>query len=139
MAFDDDANGRMHSEVLEGRTRMDTPSRFAGTDVSAGFGAVVDASGTAPRAVKLLDAPDLSGVPARFETPLVRFDLPTTATGLRVQVAADSGFDRIVSDQHVEAGQEVRIAGLDDAQWHLRARRIDDLGIEGFDAARPSY
>ena len=133
----DDANGSTHAEVIEGRTRVDALSRAAGADVSAGFGAVVDARGTPPRAAKLLDAPDLSGVPARFEAPLVRFDLPGQSNWLRVQVAADSAVDRIVSDQRFEPGTDVRIAGLDDAEWHLRARRIDEQGIEGFDAVRP--
>ena len=55
---------------------------------------------------------------------------------LRVQVASDSAFDKIVLDRRVEAGGDVRIAGLDDAQWHLRARRVDAQGIEGFDANR---
>ena len=137
VGFDDDANGRTHSEVIEGQTRMDTVSRSAGADVGSGFGAAADASGKPPRATPLLTAPDLSGVPQRFETPLVRVELAGQATGLRVQVAADSAFERIVSDQRIEAGQEIRIAGLDDAQWYLRARRIDDQGIEGFDAVRP--
>jgi len=62
--------------------------------------------------------------------------LPAETTPLRVQVAADSAFDKIVSDQRFAPGGDVRIAGLDDAQWHLRARRIDAQGIEGFDASR---
>jgi hypothetical protein len=36
----------------------------------------------------------------------------------------------------VPAGSEIRIAGLDDAIWQLRARRIGAQGIEGFDAQR---
>jgi hypothetical protein len=49
-------------------------------------------------------------------------------------VAADSAFDRIVADQRVAAGAEVRLAGLDDARWHLRVRRLDALGLAGQDA-----
>ena len=30
VGFDDSANGRTNSEVIEGRTRVDTPSRAAG-------------------------------------------------------------------------------------------------------------
>ncbi len=54
-----------------------------------------------------------------------------------MQVAADAAFDKLVSDQQVAAGAEVRVAGLDDAQWYLRARRVDTHGIEGLDATRP--
>ena len=35
------------------------------------------------------------------------------------------------------AGSDVRIAGLDDARWFLRARRLDGQAIEGYDAVRP--
>ena len=75
-------------------------------------------------------------MPERFEKPLVRFALPAETVPLRLQVAADAAFDMIVLDQRVEAGGEVRIADLADAQWHLRARRVDVQGIEGYDASR---
>ncbi len=94
------------------------------------------ASGRSPGLVKLPAAPDLSSLPERFERPLVRFALPTEGVPLRVQVASDSAFDKIVSDQRIDAGAEARIAGLDDAPWFLRARRIDAGSIEGFDASR---
>lgn len=75
-------------------------------------------------------------MPERFERPLVRFALPTEKDTVRVQVAQDAEFERIVNDQKVTAGSDVRIAGLDDAKWFLRARRLDGQGIEGYDAAR---
>lgn len=49
VGFDDEVNGRTHSEVIEGQTRMDTADRTSGADVGSGFGAAADASGT-PRA-----------------------------------------------------------------------------------------
>ena len=66
----------------------------------------------------------------------MRFALPGETTALRVQVAADAAFDRIVSDQRLEPGTELRIAGLSDVTWQLRSRRIDGQGLEGFDANR---
>ena len=135
VALDDAANGRTHGEVIEGLVRFDT-ARGAGADVAAGFGAVADAGSSAASVVKLPAAPDLAALPPRFERPLVRFAVPGETVPLRVQVAADSAFDKIVSDQRVEAGADVRIAGLDDAAWYLRARRVDASGIEGFDATR---
>jgi len=135
VALDDTANDRTRSEVIEGSVRFDA-TQGAGTDVAAGFGAVADASRSATQLVKLPAAPDLSTLPTRFERPLVRFAVPGETAPLRVQVASDSAFDKIVSDQRVEAGAEVRIAGLDDAPWHLRARRVDASGIEGLDTDR---
>ncbi len=137
VGLEDNATALTHSEVIEGSTRVDTASRAVGAFVATGFGAAVDTSAKPPQVAKLLDAPDLSAVPALFERPIVRLELPSQTNDLRVQVAADKEFERIVSDQRVEAGKEVRIAGLDDAAWYLRARRIDSAGIEGFDAARP--
>ena len=140
VGFDAAAGGLTHSEVLEGAVRFDLAKAPAGADVGRGLGAAIDAVKTVPVVAKLLAAPDLSSVAERFERPLVRIELPADpavpTTALRVQVAADSAFDKVVSDQKVEAGAPIRIAGLDDAQWHLRMRRIDTQGIEGFDAAR---
>ena len=137
VGFDEAENASTRSEVIEGVVRLDPAADSkAGVDLRAGFGALNDAGRGAPRVAKLLDAPDLAAVPERFERPLVRFVVPGQAETLRVQVAQDIAFDRIVSDQRVPAGTDVRIAGLDDARWFLRARRIDAQGIEGFDANR---
>jgi len=125
------------SEVLEGKVKLESPQRNVGSDVAAGFGASIDATAKKPEPVKLLPAPDLAAMPERFERPLVRFALPTEQATVRVQVAQDEAFERIVSDGKVEPGSDVRIAGLDDARWYLRARRLDGQGIEGYDAVRP--
>lgn len=136
VGFDEAASASTRLEVIEGVVRLDAGNQTAGVDLRAGFGAVNDASRAAPRVARLLEAPDLGAVPELFERPLVRFKPAAPADVLRVQVAEDSAFDRIVSDQRVPAGTDVRIAGLEDARWYLRARRIDDQGIEGFDTTR---
>lgn len=134
VALDADADNRTHAEVLEGLVHVEAGS--ASVELPAGYGAAVDADRRAAVA-PLLAPPDLAAVPERFERPVVHFT-PGTGNGpLRVQVALDPTFDQIVSDQRVPAQAEVRIAGLDDAQWYLRARRIDGAGIEGIDAVHP--
>ncbi len=125
------------SEVLEGQVRLESAQRSAGADIPAGFGAAIDASAKKPEPVKLLPAPDLAAMPERFERPLVRFALPAEQATVRVQVAQDEAFERIVSDTRAAPGSDVRIGGLDDARWFLRARRLDAQGIEGYDAVRP--
>ena len=136
VSLDGDTNAT-RSEVLEGKVKLESAQRSVGTDLAAGFGAAIDATAKKPEPVKLLPAPDLAAMPERFERPLVRFALPTEKDTVRVQVAQDEAFERIVSDSKVIAGSDVRIAGLDDARWFLRARRLDGQGIEGYDAARP--
>jgi hypothetical protein len=118
------------TEVLEGRVQADVGEQ--GVALAGGFGAALQ-PGQAPRAVPLLPPPDLSALPARFERPLIRLRFPGSEP-VRVQLAADEGFSRIVRDERVPAGGELRVAGLDDGTWQLRARRIDAAGIEGRDA-----
>lgn len=130
-----DAESTTRSEVLEGQVRLDAASRSVGSDLPAGFGAAIDARALKPVPTALLAAPDLATVPNRFERPLVRIALPGETRPLRVQVASDPGFEQVVSDLRVAPGSDVRVAGLADGAWHLRARRIDDLGLEGFDKA----
>ena len=136
VGFDEAANGRGRSEVIEGAVRFELLRGNAGADLATGFGAAADAAGAPPQVARLLAAPDLSALPDRFERPLVRFQVAAEPSALRVQVASDDAFDKVISDQVIAAGSEVRIAGLADAQWYLRARRIDTQGLEGFDAKR---
>lgn len=135
VGYDEAANGRTRIEVVEGAVRFETSDTKAAAEVAAGFGAAVDA-GAAPSVARLLPAPDLAALPARFERPIVRFASPDATTPLRVQVASDAAFERIASDQQVAPGAEVRVAGLPDAAWQLRVRRIDARGVEGFDTTR---
>ena len=135
VSFDEESNRSTHSEVVEGKVRFDRGDRAAGIDLPAGFGAQADAvASTRPVATKMLDAPDLSALPRRFERPLVRLVIPEANGPTRVQVAADPEFNATVSDQRTDTGAEVRIAGLDDGTWNLRVRRIGERGIEGRDA-----
>ncbi len=135
VAFDDDAKSLSHAEVIEGKVRFDRPSSLDSADLPGGFGAAADARSSGVIVAALLPAPDFLDMPARFERPVIRFSLAAAgANPLRVQVASDAAFEKMVSDQVVATGAEVRIAGLDDAAWFVRARRIDTQGIEGFDA-----
>ncbi|CAN5258115.1 hypothetical protein BH11PSE9_BH11PSE9_08920 [soil metagenome] len=133
----DEAAQPTRSEVLEGLVRFERSDRVFGADLAAGYGATIDNAVLAPVVKSLPAAPDLSAVPARFERPLVRFELPGETAPVRVQVAQDSNFQKVVIDQRVPTGTDVRIAGLDDGNWFLRARRIDSSALEGFDATRP--
>lgn len=133
----DAAQPRTQTEVLEGRVWAQTQALPpAQAELAAGQGAVLrNGSPVQPR--PLAPAPDLSAVPARFERPLLRFTVPDTGAPLRVQIAADGDFLRIVRDVTVPAGTEARIAGLDDGAWFLRARQVAEDGLEGLDTTHP--
>ncbi len=133
---DSAADAPTFSETLEGQVRAEPAAAAASAvDVAAGFGAAIDSAGGATLR-ELLPPPDLSSLPERFERPLVRFALPAESRPLRVQVATESSFERVVADLQTQAGSEVRIDGLPDGAWFVRVRRIDDIGIQGIDAAR---
>ena len=131
-----DVGASTHAEVLEGAVRFDTPISTLGVDLTTGLGAVAGPDTSGVIVVTLLPAPDLSDLPALFDRPLVRFSLPPQIGAVRVQVAKDELFDKTVRDQRFESGAEVRIVDLEDGQWYLRVRRIDDRGIEGYDSSR---
>lgn len=140
--FTEAANGSTRVEGVkgvQGEVRFDASAKPIGADlgvaVAACFGATLNAAGGPLRVAKRLNAPDLAGLPERFEKPIVRFTLPGETTALRVQVAADPGFDRIISDQRFAPGVELRSAGLAGTTWRPRSRRIDVQGLEGFDAS----
>ncbi|MBS0446258.1 MAG: FecR domain-containing protein [Proteobacteria bacterium] len=123
--------------VLEGRVRLDTADRRKGADLDAGYGGAIDASAAAPTAIALPGPPDLDALPERFERPIVRFTLAGETAPVRVQIAEDPAFDRIVRDLQAAPGAEFRITGLPDSAWYLRARRVGEQGIEGVDATHP--
>ena len=121
-------------EVLEGAVAV-AGRDGAGQHVSAGQGTVVDAAGRVAAPLALLPAPDLSGLPALHEQPLVRLVLPPLpgAAGYRVQVARDERFDALLADLR-SATPELRIAGLADGRYPMRLRAVGGNGLEGRDA-----
>jgi len=131
-----DAGASTHAEVLEGAVRFDVPVSTLGVDLTTGLGAIAGPGTSGPVVVNLLPAPDLSDLPTLFNRPVVRASLAPETGRVRVQIAADESFDKTVRDQHFESGTEVRIVDLEDGQWYLRMRRVDDQGIEGYDSTR---
>ncbi len=123
------------TEVLEGKVHAQVgASAEQSADVPAKFGAPLEA-GKAPVVLPLPPAPDLANLPPLFDRLPLRLRIAGN-TPLRVQLADDAAFDHIVVDTHVAAGDELRVPGLADGRWHLRARRISPEGLEGLDGTR---
>jgi len=136
VGLNDDVGASTHAEVLEGAVRFDVPVSSLGVDLTTGLGAIAGPDTSGPVVVKLKPAPDLSDLPTLFDRPVVRFSLTPEIGTVRVQVAADESFDKTVRDQRFESRSEVRIVDLEDGQWYLRMRQVDDRGIEGYDSTR---
>ena len=99
------------------------------------LGAAIEASAAPPKVVRPLGALYLSTLPERFERAVVRFELDEAAP-LRAQVAADSEFDKVISEQgrcrrrgaHRRSRRRAVVLAR---SVHRRARH------EGLDASRP--
>lgn len=122
-------SGRVHAQASEGSRLL------ASAEVPAGQGAILQPGQASPRVLALPPAPSLASVPPRFERPLVRFQVAGETGALRVQVAPDAAFNQVLRDETFAPGAEVRLAGLPDGDWHLRARRVDASGLAGADTA----
>lgn len=123
------------TEVLTGQVWVDaTGLPQSGRGVAAGQGVWLQADRPA-RIIPLPEAPDLSPLPKRLTAPQLIWNLPGETSPVRLQMATDSDFRRIVRDVQAAPGARLSLAGLADGVWHLRARRIDgESGIEGRDA-----
>lgn len=137
----DDQDATTRGEVLEGAVAVDgrggpsgQPGR-TGQRVQAGQGVVVGRSGQVTPPVALPAAPDLSGLPALQERPLVRFSLlpQAGAKAYRAQVATESSFSTLLADVRSES-PELRIAGLPDGDYLLRVQAEDAQGLQGLNA-----
>jgi hypothetical protein len=137
VAFDDPASKNARTEVLEGLVRADNPAQQSGADLPMGTGALVKPAEKDIRVVKLLDAPDLSAIPAEVVKPQGNWPLPMLAgaSAYRVQVASDSQFNQIVRDLKVTGG-DTQLGSLVVGSWYARVRGIDAQGLEGFDAVK---
>ena len=134
----DAASGSTRGEVLSGAVAFDGHTGGPSERVSAGFGSVIAASGQVAAPVRLLQAPNLAGLPTLQERLLVRFALPALPTlpgaaAYRAQVSADPQFERVLGDLST-ATPELRFADLPDGDYVLRVRAVDALGLEGQDA-----
>lgn len=137
VAFDDPAGRNSRTEVLDGLVRADNPAQQSGAELPRGTGAVVNPAEREVRVVKLLDAPDLSSLPAEITRPAGNWPMPALpgASAYRVQVASDSSFNQIVRDLKVNTAG-VELGSLVAGNWYARVRGIDAQGLEGFDAVR---
>jgi hypothetical protein len=139
VAFDDPASKNARTEVLEGLVRADNPAQQSGADLPKGTGALIKPAEKDIRVVKLLEAPDLSGIPSDVTRPAGTWPLPALAgaAAYRVQVASDADFNQIVRDLKLDgAAAGAPLGTLVAGNWYARVRGIDAKGIEGFDAVK---
>ncbi len=123
------------AETLEGTVNVS--GNAAAVPVPAGFGTRVEKDGPPLPPVALLPPPDLSDVPPINTGALLRVALHAVAgaRAYRVQLAADAEFHAIAGDT-VTSEDSAGFADVPDGDYWLRARSIDELGLEGTDVVR---
>lgn len=133
--------GTSWGEVLTGRvdvTGSTAPVKTGVTKVvslKAGQGAVIDAQHRVGAPIALPMPPDLRGLPALHERPVVTLSLPpvTGASLYRAQAAVDAEFTQVLAEA-TSPTPTLRLRGLPDGPYHLRVRVAQAQGLEGSDA-----
>ena len=128
-------SGNATTETTDGTVNVAAPA--AAVAVHAGFGTRVEKSGSVLPPTALLAAPDVSAVPELNTLPAldVRLGAVAGAVSYRVQIAPDAEFHAIAADIQT-AEPVVSVEKLGEGEQWLRARAIDQFGLEGADAIR---
>lgn len=106
--------------------------------VPANFGTRVERGSAPLPARELLAPPDLRAFPGTNSSSQLHLQWPAVAgaAGYRLQVAPDVDFHSILVELQ-SAAPRGDLPALADGSYWLRVRSIDELGLEGPDAARP--
>ncbi|HVZ43996.1 MAG TPA: FecR domain-containing protein [Ramlibacter sp.] len=126
--------GTMVTDVTEGTVRLGG-SGFQPVELPAGSGAVADASGSQPRAVPLLPAPQIEVDPIVTIDGAVRAQPVPGAVKYEFELAPaaqpDATLRRMTTESPVFPLQPLQEGG-----WRVRVRAIDAQGLPGLPAVR---
>lgn len=144
VTYDDPASGSARTEVLEGIVRADNTAQKTGAVLPMGTGAVIKPAEPKVDVVKLLPAPDLTGITTDLVRPQVRLPMPVLAgaAAFRVQVSDTDQFDKIISDVKVDSNPAnanapfANLSSVPVGPWVVRVRGIDGQGLEGFNSVK---
>ena len=136
-----DETGRTIAAVDEGAVAVTAASaaqgrrgtKAPGPLLTAGQGLAVTGAGRLGSASALLAAPDVTGLPERFEdSHWLDIALPAVANAshYQLQVARDAQFSQVVRSATSDNPQ-VRMAAVEDGDYLLAVRAIDAQGIPG--------
>ncbi|HLZ18947.1 MAG TPA: FecR domain-containing protein, partial [Smithellaceae bacterium] len=129
------AQESMTSEVLEGSVDVRGGNRMVALDAGYGTRVIKGEAPLEPR--KLLAPPELVDLQDPYRTmPFsLAFKSVSGAVSHRVLLFRDAEGKDMVREKVLPAGQPLEIAGLDDGEYYLSCRSIDNAGIEGFSLA----
>ncbi len=121
--------GGSQAELIEGHVSFGAGS--GGTDLAAGFGATMAASGEV-FSERLLPAPDIAAPGAPLTGPVARVRLNPVAgsQAYHVQVGSDSSFTDLVAEA-TDSGPDITLPAFADGRWFVRVSAISSSGLEG--------
>lgn len=127
----DDKN--MREETLEGLVEVSAAER--NVSVAMQMGTLVRQGEPPNRPVKLLEAPDISNYPLKFEQLPQALVLPELAGAKSwvVELSSDVQFKNIIWSANVH-GSELTLPSLDSGTYALHLRAVDENGLQGADA-----
>jgi hypothetical protein len=128
----DDSGSKAASEVLEGKVNVAALSGNAGVALVQGYGTVAEKDKAPLPPIELLPAPAFAGLPAEVDDVKIAFAFAPVARAVkyRGQLARDAEFKEPVADV-LAAEPNIRFAAVAPGKYFLRARAIDNLGLEG--------
>ena len=138
------SDGRSSTSVLEGSVAVQplaananapsTATAAPSTLLDSGQGVAVAADGTLGQVRNLLPAPDLSALPSTLgEAGIVALALgpqSAMAVSYQVQIARDEALNHVLRNG-IFAADAIRLRGLEDGQYVLAVRALDDAGLAG--------
>jgi hypothetical protein len=122
---------RMTNEVMEGSVAVSAEGKAV--DVNAGYGTFTEAGKVPAPPRELLAAPDTSAMPTKIQRLPLQFTKPPQpgAVAWRARVAGDEGFGSVLLDDVFTGPTAQWSDSPPDGTYYLRARSIDDAGLEG--------
>jgi hypothetical protein len=124
--------------ALQGRPAGRRQEKVQARELHAGQGARVSGTGVMGQVRALPQAPDLSALPAILtDADFVQLTLPPgqRALAYRVRIAKDAAMEQVVRNGLFD-GPGIRFAGLDDGNYVIGARAVDDEGLSGAESTR---
>ena len=124
---------KARTEVLKGTVGVSAAA--VNRDVPQGFGTLAEAGKPPLEPRPLLPAPGIAELeaPIRYWPIKLQWKPVPKAVAYRVQVSDAPAFDSILIDRH-QPQPAFELPRLADGKYHIRARAIDDLGLEGIDS-----
>jgi LysM repeat protein len=122
-----------YTEVLEGLVRVSNAGESQ--DIPKDYGTVVLKDTPPKPPIKLLDAPNIKGIPTIFGAFPAQLSLPNLSEKqkYRLQIAKTAAFKGMLFNK-VSLSPIIQLPVLSDGTYQVRARRIDSYGLDGKNA-----